>query len=65
MVRASVVGTWRIVSCEGRRSTDSLVLETAPVASGGGIWTFRLVWARAVPAATLATAHSPGRGATQ
>jgi hypothetical protein len=65
MVRASVVGTSRLVSCEGRRSTDTLVLETAPVASGGELWTFRLVWARGVPAGTLATAHSRGRGATQ
>ena len=43
----------------------TLVLETPPVVRGGETWTFRLVWTPAVPADTLATAHSRGTGDTR
>jgi hypothetical protein len=43
----------------------TLMLETPPVVRGGETWTFRLVWARAEPAGTLATVHSRGMGDTR
>jgi lipocalin-like protein len=42
-----------------------LVLETPPVVRGGQTWTLCLVWTRAVPAVTLATAHCRETGNTR